>query len=74
MATDIASCVNCGYPVGVEAEGEEVVCAWCGEKMEAIASEAGPATGLAPFNIVLVITVAAVVGLGIVLSKVAGGK
>ena len=31
-----ASCPVCGYPIKVQSEGQNVICAYCGEKLEAI--------------------------------------
>jgi DNA-directed RNA polymerase subunit RPC12/RpoP len=35
----IADCPSCGYPIGVSHEGQTVVCANCGSKVQAAISE-----------------------------------
>ena len=40
MATKtISKCPICGYPVQAEYEGQSVVCAYCGEKLEAVITQ-----------------------------------
>ena len=40
MATKtVAKCPMCGYPINAEYEGETVVCAYCGEKLEAVITD-----------------------------------
>lgn len=39
MATTLSKCPTCGYPLTAEYEGQTAVCAYCGEKVEAVISQ-----------------------------------